>query len=90
MPQSSGSAHTHGESSQLGDGQGPAPRPYASTEATEPVHAAHSARNDRVRFDSSRPLSDPAVPPLCDFESFFATSDPQSVGRQRLRWYPRV
>ena len=134
MPQSSGSAHTHGEFSQLGNSQGSAPRPHASKEASEPAHAAHSARSDRVRFESSsdhpvfvrepedededdqesvvdflvdktfnclinyiyeqypdsRPHSDPAVPPRCEFESFFATSDPQSVGRQKLRWYPRV
>ena len=38
----------------------------------------------------SRPLSDPAVPPRCEFESFFATSDPQSAVRLKLRWYPRV
>ena len=38
----------------------------------------------------TRPHSDPAAPPRCDFESFFTTSDPQTVGRQRLRWYPRV
>ena len=42
------------------------------------------------RDPDSRPHFDPAVPPRCDFESFFATSDPQSVGCQRLRWYPRV
>ena len=134
MRQSSGSAHSHGESTQLGDSQSPAPRPHASKEATEPAHAAHSTRIDRVRFESSsdhpvfvrepededefnqesvvdvlvdkifnrlisyiyeqypdsHPYSDPALPPRCDFESFFATSDPQSVSRQRLHWYPRV
>ena len=134
VPQSSGSAHTHDEFCQLGDSQGPAPRAHASTETTEPAHAAHSARSDRVRFESSsdhpvfvrvpedededyqesvvdfpvdktfnhhvnfiyeqypdsRPHSDPAVPPRCEFESFFDTSDPQSVGRQKLQWYPRV
>ena len=134
MPQSSGSAHTHSEAIQLGDSQGPAPRPHVSTEATEPAHAAHSARSDRVRFESSsdlpvfvrepedededdqesvvdfpldktfnclinyiyeqypdsRPHSDPAVPPRCEFESFFATSDPQSAVRQKLCWYTRV
>ena len=122
MPQSSGSAHTHGESSQLGFSQGPAPRPHASTEATEPAQAAHSARSDSARLEPSSDLpvfvreledededdqesvvdfpflvdktfnclvnyiyeqyldsrhhSDSAVPPRCEFESFFATSDP--------------
>ena len=42
------------------------------------------------QYPDSRPHSDPAVPPRCEFESFFATSDPQSVGRPKLRWYPRV
>ena len=42
------------------------------------------------QYPDSRPHSDPAVPPLCDFKLFFATSDPQSVGHQRLCWYPRV
>ena len=131
MPQSSGSPHTHGESSQLGFSQGPAPRPHASTEAMEPAHSARSASarlepssdhpvfvrepededgddlesvndfpvdktfNHLVNFiyeqyPDSRPHSNSAVPPRCEFESFFATSDPQSVGRQKLRWYPRV
>ena len=134
IPQSSGSVHTHGESSQLGFSQGLAPRPHASMEATEPAQAANSARSviarlepssdhpvfvrepedededdqesvidfpvdktfNRVvhfiyeQYPDSRPHSDSAVPPCCEFESFFATSDPQSVGRQKLRWYPRV
>ena len=120
MPQSSGSAHAHGEFSQLGVSQGPVPRPLASTEATEPAHAAHSARgsSDRLapssdhpvfvrkpedededdlesvhnfpvdktfnrlvnfiyeQYPDSRPHSDPAVPPRCEFESLFVTSDP--------------
>ena len=42
------------------------------------------------QYPDSRPLSDPAVPPQCEFESFFATSDPQSAVRPKLRWYPRV
>ena len=42
------------------------------------------------QYPGSCPHSDPSVPPRCDFESYFATSDPQSVGFQRLRWYPRV
>ena len=41
-------------------------------------------------YPDSRPHSDSAVPPRCEFESFFATSDPQSAGRQKLRCYPRV
>ena len=43
MPQSSGSAHTHGEFNQLSVSQGPAPRPHASTEATELAHSARGA-----------------------------------------------
>ena len=42
------------------------------------------------QYPDSRPHSDSAVPQRCEFESFFATSDSQSVGRQKLRWYPRV
>ena len=42
------------------------------------------------QYPDSRPLSDPAIPPRCEFESFFATSNPQSSVRPRLRWYPRV
>ena len=42
------------------------------------------------KYPDSRPHSDPSVPPRCEFESFVATSDPQSIGRHRLRWYPRV
>ena len=48
MPQSSGSAHSHSEFSQLDNSRGPAPRPHASKEAPVPAHAAHS-----VRFESS-------------------------------------
>ena len=135
VPQSSGSAHTHGESQQLGVSQGPAPQPQASTEAPEPAQAAHSARDDRHKlatssehpmlvrepedededdlesvnefpvdktinrlisfiydqYPDSRPISDPAAPPRCEFESFFfGTSDPQSAVGPKLRWYPRV
>ena len=42
------------------------------------------------QYPDSRPHSDSAVPACCEFESFFATSDPQSVGHQKLHWYPRV
>ena len=42
------------------------------------------------QYPDSRPSSDPAAPPLCEFESFFATSDPQSAVQPKLRWYPRV
>ena len=42
------------------------------------------------QYPDFRPLSDPAVPPQCEFESFFATSDPQSANRLKLRWYPSV
>ena len=37
------------------------------------------------QYPDSRPHSDPAVPPRCEFESFFAISDPQSFGRPKLR-----
>ena len=132
--QSLGAAQDHGEFVQLGSSQGPAPRPHASLEATEPAHAAQSARGNSGRlatssdhpvfvrepedededdlesvhdfpidktfnrlvnfiyeqYPDSRLHSDPAVPQRCEFESFFATSGPQSVGRPKLRWYARV
>ena len=50
MPQSSGSAHSHGEFPELGVSQDTAPRPHASKEAPEPVH---SVRSDRVRLEAS-------------------------------------
>ena len=115
MPQSSGSAHTHGKSQQSGVSQGPTPQLQASMEAPEPAQAAHLARGDRHRlatssehpvfvrepedededdlesvnefpvdktfnrlisfiydqYPDSRPISDPAAPPRCEFESFF-------------------
>ena len=42
------------------------------------------------RYPDSRPHSDPSVPPRCEFDSFFAISDPQADSRLRMRWYPRV
>ena len=42
------------------------------------------------QYEESRPLSDPAAPPRCDFESYFAISDPQSSLRPCMRMYPRV
>ena len=42
------------------------------------------------QYPDSRPHSDPSVLPHCEFESFFAISDPQAVGRPRMWWYPRV
>ena len=42
------------------------------------------------QYDSSRPFSDPAAPPRCDFEAYFAVSEPQSSLRLKLRLYPRV
>ena len=53
MPQSLGSAHTHGESQQLGVNQGLAPQPQASMEAPEPAQAALSARGSRNRLATS-------------------------------------
>ena len=50
VPQSSGSAQNHGEFGQLGSSQGPAPRPHSSSEATEPAHAAQSARGNSGRL----------------------------------------
>ena len=43
-----------------------------------------------VQFISSRPLSDPAAPPLCDFEAYFAVSEPQSSVHPKLCLYSRV
>ena len=40
--------------------------------------------------DESRPLSDSSVPPRCDFESYFAISEPQSLARPRMGVYPRA
>ena len=112
MPQSSGSAHTHGESRQSGVSQGLTLQPQASMKAPEPAQAALSARGSRNRlatssehpvflrepedeneddlesvnefpvektfnrlisfiyeqYPDSRPISDPVVPPRCEFE----------------------
>ena len=40
------------------------------------------------KFVESRPLSDPSAPLLCDFESYFSISEPQSSGCPCLRIYP--
>ena len=42
------------------------------------------------RFANSPPSSSANVPPRCEFEEFFAVSDPPSVLRQNLTVYPRV
>ena len=42
------------------------------------------------QYDSSRPLSDSAAPPHCEFEDYFAVAEPQSSLRPKLRIYPRV
>ena len=42
------------------------------------------------QYNGSRPLSDPAAPPRCDFESYFAISEPHLSLRPRMRIYPRV
>ena len=53
MPQSLGSAHHRGEFGQLGSSQGTAPRPFASSEATEPAQAAQSASGNSGRLATS-------------------------------------
>ena len=53
MPQSSGSAHTHGESQQSGVSQGLAPQLQASMEAPEPAQATVSVRGSRNRLATS-------------------------------------
>ena len=42
------------------------------------------------QYEHSRPLSDPVVPPHCEFEEYFAVAEPQSSLRPKLRIYPRV
>ena len=42
------------------------------------------------RLDNSRPSSSAHVPPRCEFEEFFAVSDPPTASRQNLTVYPRV
>ena len=42
------------------------------------------------RFPYSRPSSAPHLPPRCEFEEFFATSDVSPATKQNLLIYPRV
>ena len=42
------------------------------------------------RFANSRPVTNASAPPRCEFEEFFAVSDPPSAARQNLTVYPRV
>ena len=42
------------------------------------------------RFANSRPSASAQLPPRCEFESFFAVSDPPSASRQNLTVCPRV
>ena len=42
------------------------------------------------RFPHSRPSSAPHLPPRCEFEEFFATSDVTPATKQNLLIYPRV
>ena len=42
------------------------------------------------RFAHSRPSASAQLPPQCEFEEFFAVSDPPSASRQNLMVYPRV
>ena len=41
-------------------------------------------------FAHSRPLTNASAPPRCEFEEYFAISDPPTSSRQNLRVYPRV
>ena len=42
------------------------------------------------RFPHSRPASAPHLPPRCEFEEFFATSEVSPAAKQNLIIYPRV
>ena len=42
------------------------------------------------RFPHSEPASAPHVPPRCEFEEFFSTSEATSSARPNLTLYPRV
>ena len=42
------------------------------------------------RFAHSQPSASAQLPPRCEFEDFFAVSDPPSASRQNLTVYPRV
>ena len=42
------------------------------------------------RYPESRPLSSPSLPPRCDFQSFFAYTDPLGSSRPHVWLYPRV
>ena len=42
------------------------------------------------RFANSRPVTNASAPPRCEFEEFFAVSEPPSAARQNLTVYPRV
>ena len=42
------------------------------------------------RLANSRPTSSATAPPRCEFEEFFAVSDPPTASRQNLTVYPRV
>ena len=42
------------------------------------------------KFANSRPLTGASAPPRCEFEEYFAVSDPPAASRQNLRVYPRV
>ena len=42
------------------------------------------------RFPHSRPSSAPHIPPRCEFEEFFATSDVSPATKENLLIYPRV
>ena len=42
------------------------------------------------KFANSRPLTNASAPPRCEFEEYFAISDPPAASRQNLRVYPRV
>ena len=43
-----------------------------------------------MRSMKSRPRPDPSAPPCCNFESYFAVTEPHSLSRPRMRVHPRV
>ena len=42
------------------------------------------------RFSHARPVTNASAPPRCDFEEYFAVSEPHTAARQNLTVYPRV
>ena len=42
------------------------------------------------RFSHARPVTNASAPPCCDFEDYFAVSEPPTAARQNLTVYPKV